>query len=39
MRKRRDRKKRIKQNDENINKIEEKWFEHDVRIVVNKIFD
>jgi hypothetical protein len=38
MRKRRGRKKRIKQNGENTNKIERKSFEHDVRIV-NKIFD
>jgi hypothetical protein len=39
MRRRKDRKKRIKQNGENTNKIEGKSFEHDVRIVVNKIFD
>jgi hypothetical protein len=34
MRKRRERQKRTKQNGENINKIEEKSFEHDVRVVV-----
>ncbi len=39
MRKRRGRKKRIKKNDENTNKMEGKPFEHDVRIVVTEIFD